>query len=346
MLAVHLPGRSGRSRPAGLRQSRPGRLPRRCPQARIRDRELPGCRRTVQRAALRRDRRPQRAPSWGERLLEQDVPDVYAIDFDQLESFGTYRIVLAGPAPAASPPFAVAAPSALYETPLANALSFYENERDGPEFIPSPLRSAPAHLNDSSAHTYATPKVNGQGAFKGELKSLGETIDASGGWWDAGDYLKFVETTSYTVDLMLAGIRDFPSAMGAGSSTDFTAEARFGLEWLLRMWNDADGTLYYQVGIGTGNRTTAGDHDIWRLPQADDDYGGESPIYRYIRHRPVFRAGPPGSPVSPNLAGRDAAAFGLCFQVFQSTDACWPTAACTPASTSSNSPTPTRTGVC
>jgi endoglucanase len=33
----------------------------------------------------------------------------------------------------------------------------------------------------------------------------------------------------------------------------------------------------------------------------------------------VFRAGPPGSPVSPNLAGRDAAAFALCFQVFRHT---------------------------
>ena len=44
-------------------------------------------------------------------------------------------------------------------------------------------------------------------------------IDASGGWWDAGDYLKFVETHSYTVALMLQGVRDFPNQMGAGSST-------------------------------------------------------------------------------------------------------------------------------
>jgi hypothetical protein len=38
---------------------------------------------------------------------------------------------------------------------------------------------------------------------------------------------------------------------------------------------------------------------------------------RATRYRPVFRAGPPGSPVSPNLAGRDAAAFALCFQAFR-----------------------------
>jgi endoglucanase len=201
--------------------------------------------------------------------------------------------------------------------PLERALSFYQNERDGPEYIPSALRTAPAHLNDEHAMTYLTPKVNGEGAFKGELTSLGETINASGGWWDAGDYLKFVQTTSYAVALQLVGVRDFPSEMGAAASgSDFTEEARFGVEWLLRMWNEHTGTLYYQVGIGTGNASTFGDHDIWRLPQEDDTYGDDNPLYRFIRHQPVFRAGPPGSPVSPNLAGRDAAAFALCFQVF------------------------------
>src|SRR5207248_3010963 len=146
-------------------------------------------------------------------------------------------------------------------------------------------------------------------------------IDASGGWWDAGDYLKFVQTTSYTADLLLEGVRDFPAQMGSGStSSDFTAEARFGAEWLLRMWDDSSRTLYYQVGIGEGNARTAGDHDIWRLPQRDDSYGGSDPLYRYIRNRPVFRAGPPGSQISPNVAGRDAAAFALCYQVFRTRD--------------------------
>ncbi len=242
---------------------------------------------------------------------------VYALDFDAARAPGTYTLQVGGRAPATSPPFAIGAAAALYAGPLANALSFYENERDGPEYIPSALRTAPAHLNDEHASVYATPAVNGAGGFKGDLTSLGETIDASGGWWDAGDYLKFVQTTSYTVDLLLAGVRDFPAEMGAGAGpSNFTEEARFGVEWLLRMWNDETRTLYYQVGIGEGNSKTLGDHDSWRLPQADDEYGGSDPAARYIRNRPVFRAGAPGSPVSPNLAGRDAAAFALCYQVF------------------------------
>ena len=169
--------------------------------------------------------------------------------------------------------------------------------------------------------TYATPKMNSQGQFSGDLTPLGVTMDASGGWWDAGDYLKFVETTSYAVALMEVGARSFPASMGTGSAhADFVAEAMFGIQWLEKMWNDSTKTLYYQVGIGEGNATTVGDHDIWRLPQADDTYGGTNPADRYIRNRPVFEAGPPGSPVSPNLAGRLAADFGLCAQLFASSD--------------------------
>jgi endoglucanase len=245
---------------------------------------------------------------------------VYALDFDAVQTPGTYTISVGGHAPASSPAFAIGPAQGLYETPLVNALSFYQNERDGPEFIPSSLRSAAAHLNDEDAMTYVTPKVNEEGEFKGELTSLNETIDAAGGWWDAGDYLKFVQTTSYAVDSMLIGVRDFPGQMGTTARhSNFTEEGRFGVEWLLRMWNDNTRTLYYQVGIGEGNTSTAGDHDLWRLPQEDDTYGGQNPLYRFIRHRPVFRAGPSGSPVSPNLAGRDAAAFAECFQVFQQT---------------------------
>lgn len=247
-------------------------------------------------------------------------PDVHAIDFDAVSAPGRYVVTVGGAAPASSPTFAIGEASSLYGAPLANGLSFYENQRDGPEFIPSALRTAPSHLNDANAMTYETPKVNGNGAFKDDLRPLGVRIDAAGGWWDAGDYLKFLQTTGYTVAVMESGIRDFPAQLGAGArASDFTNEARFGVEWMLRMWDEETATLYYQVGIGEGSKAILGDHDIWRLPQADDTWGGSDPAARYIRERPVFRAGPPGSPISPNLAGRDAAAFGLCFQLFHVT---------------------------
>ena len=248
-----------------------------------------------------------------------NFPHVYALDFPTTAA-GTYTITVSGPAAATSPSFAIGDGSSVYAGAIGNALSFYQDERDGPAYIPSPLRTAPAHLNDENAMTYLTPKVDGDGNFQGSLKPLGRRINAAGGWWDAGDYLKFVQTESYTTGVLLSGLRDFPAQMGPHSGADFTAETKFGVRWLLRMWNDRTKTLYYQVGVGEANDQTTGDHDIWRLPQADDTWGGHSKADRYIRHRPVFRAGKPGSPISPNLAGRDAAAFAECYQVFKSTD--------------------------
>jgi endoglucanase len=248
-------------------------------------------------------------------------PNVYALDFTAVTVAGSYTVTVSGPVAASSPVFRIDTGANVYGAAMANSVRFYRVQRDGPSFIPSALRTAAGHVNDQNAMTYLTPNANSSGRFSGDLTPLGISIDASGGWWDAGDYIKGVETESYTVDLLLAAVRDFPALLGAGSATsDMTAEARFGTDWLLRMWDDTTRTLYYQVGTGSGNAKTVGDHDIWRLPQADDTFGGADPLYRYIRNRPVFRAAPPGALISPNLAGRLAGAFALCYQVFKLTD--------------------------
>ncbi|MGA8633644.1 MAG: glycoside hydrolase family 9 protein [Candidatus Dormiibacterota bacterium] len=247
---------------------------------------------------------------------------VYALDFDGLHREGSFHIVVSdGTMEVRSPVFRIDTPARLYAKAMANSLSFYENERDGPNFIPSALRTAPGHLNDENAMTYLIPDVNSNGNFKGDLTALGVSIDASGGWWDAGDYLKFTETISYVVGMMETDVRDFPNQLGPGSATaNYSAETAFGLDWLEHMWDDSTRTLYLQVGIGAGNGKTVSDHDIWRLPQVDDTYGGTDPTDRYIRNRPVFRAAPPGSLISPNLAGRLAADFALCYQLDRVTE--------------------------
>ncbi len=187
-------------------------------------------------------------------------------------------------------------------------------------FIRTSLRTAPGHLNDAKATVYDTPRFDSNDNIVGNLKPDGGVIDAEGGWWDAGDYLKFVETTSYVAAVMLIGVRDFPDAMGRGSATsNFEHEAGFGIDFLQKMWNDKTQTLYYQVGIGTDflhDRNIASDHDIWRLPQLDDTFMPGDADYRYIRNRPVFQAGPAGSKISPNLAGRLSADFAECYQVY------------------------------
>ena len=245
----------------------------------------------------------------------------WAARFTGVRAPGRYRVGILGDASAASPWFTIGPAAHLYARPLANALYFFENERDGPDFIHTALRSAPGHLNDASAMTYRTPPVDSNGNFKGSLAryATGTAINATGGWFDAGDYLHFVETTSYTEAVLLPGVTSFPRQMGAGSGADFTGEVRFGLDFLRRMWHERSRTLYYEVGTGEANSYYLADHDIWRLPQADDHYRGTNPRYRYVRHPPVFRAGA-GAEISPNLAGRLAADFALCYQVLRHSD--------------------------
>ncbi len=247
---------------------------------------------------------------------------VWAARFTGVRAPGRYRVGILGDASAASPWFTIGPAARLYARPLANALSFFENERDGPDFIHTALRSAPAHLNDATAMTYRTPPVDSNGNFKGSLAryATGVRINATGGWFDAGDYLHFVETTSYTEAVLLQGVASFPHQMGSRSGTDFTGEVKFGLDFLRRMWHERSRTLYYEVGTGEANSYYLADHDIWRLPQADDHYQGTNPHYVYVRHPPVFRAGRPGAKLSPNLAGRLAADFALCYQVLRHSD--------------------------
>ncbi|HTU44614.1 MAG TPA: glycoside hydrolase family 9 protein [Bryobacteraceae bacterium] len=272
--------------------------------------------------------------------------NIYALDFDVHEC-GSYTISVSGSVRATSPRFPVDVPAVLYPGLLLNTKFFYETERDGPNYISNALRSAPGHLNDKNAHVYKTPPLdsNDEITTTGQpLTAIGAVIDASGGWWDAGDYMKYVETMSYTVALQEIGIRDFPdqigpgapfhpvtppdaisyagNAAGAPSSSNFEPEARFGIEFLLKMWDDKTKTLYYQVGNSQDwdNFDLLSDYDIWRLPQYDDNWDGCDASARFICHRPVFVAGPAGSRISPNLAGRLAADFAVCYQLNRDSD--------------------------
>jgi endoglucanase len=264
---------------------------------------------------------------------------IYALDFPT-PAAATYTIAVSGPVPAASPVFAVADAASLYSGLLLNTLFFYESERDGANYVPNVLRTAPGHLSDKHAAVYQTPTLNRNDSITNTgtpLTATGVKIDASGGWWDAGDYMKYVETMSYAVALQEIGIRDFPGQMGstapmhppappasisyagtaagAPASSDFTSEAAFGINFLLKMWDDNSKTLYYQVGNSQDWVHFPGllsDYDIWRLPQADDTWGGCDTSATFICHRPVFVAGPAGSKISPNLAGRLSAAFAVC----------------------------------
>jgi len=272
--------------------------------------------------------------------------NVYALDF-KAPAGTSYKISVSGPVIATSPVFAVDSPDVLYPGLLLNTKFFYETERDGPNFVANALRTAAGHLNDKKATVYQTPPLDDNDSITTTgtpLTATGAVIDGSGGWWDAGDYMKYVQTMSYTVALQEIGVRDFPGQMGPASpkhpvappnaisyagdasgapaSADFTGEAKFGIDFLLKMWDDQKQILYYQVGNSQdwNNFDLLSDYDIWRLPQADDNWDGCVASAYFICHRPAFIAGAAGSPISPNLAGRLTAAFAVCYQLNHGTN--------------------------
>ena len=258
-------------------------------------------------------------------------PHVYEIAFGGLQTQGSYDITVDGPAPASSPTFEISTSHDLYGQLEYDTLQYFHEQRDGADqYSPAILDRQPSHLHDAAAWTYQRPSVNATTNVVGALTRIGSaTMNAMGGWHDAGDYMKFVQTTSYVEDLMLFGTMHYPT-MGSGAG-DFHGEARRGLDWLQEMWNDKTKTLYYQVGLQDRNSAGyQGDHDIdgltpgWRLPEADDQLGIAPTSTKdkryYLEYRPVFRAAAAGARISPNLAGRLAAAFALCYRLYRTSD--------------------------
>jgi endoglucanase len=238
---------------------------------------------------------------------------VYPLDFTRVDEPGTYRIRMVGLA-AQSPPFRVDVATRLWRPRLADSVAFFQAQRDGRHVIPGPLQRAPSHLNDAALGVYAHPQYEDPDSdviVGPALRRVAGPVDLEGGWFDAGDFIKFAHTTAYAGSLMLVAQRD----LGAAAPPTLDQEIRFGLDWLRKAWDPAHNALYIQVGIGSGNQdgTFVGDHDLWRLPAEDDALTGAE--NRYLAHRPAFRTDAAPGRLAPNLAGRVAATFALAAQV-------------------------------
>ncbi len=155
----------------------------------------------------------------------------------------------------------------------------------------------------------------------------GTYLDVSGGWHDAADYLRYLLTSSNTVGRLLLSFRlapdvfaDSVDALGhpfPNGVPDVLDEARWGLEWMLKM-HPAPDQLYHQVADDR-------DHSGWDLPYEDtSDYGWGPGSYRVV----YYATGKPqglgkyksSSTGVANLAGRYAAAMAMAAEVFAELD--------------------------
>jgi endoglucanase len=234
---------------------------------------------------------------------------VHQADFSAVTKPGTYRVRFTGRVSASSPSFRIDRASALFQPLVRSTTEFFQAQRDGEQIIPGRLNRQQSHLTDARATVYAEPEFEGDGGDvpAEPLRPIGGPVDVEGGWVDAGDFVKFTSNTAYS-------LAELGYVQRANGNASLRAEFEHGLKWLDKVWDARTGTLYAQVGIGTGSEEFGfvGDHDVWRLPEADDKLTvqpGDSEYF--IKYRPVFPAGPAGAPISPNLAGRVAAAFAL-----------------------------------
>ncbi|MDH6703404.1 endoglucanase [Kitasatospora sp. MAA19] len=242
---------------------------------------------------------------------------VHTLDLSRLTEPGDYRVEVSGPVSATSPQFHIAPADELFGKLVQDNVRFFQAQRDGADVVPTELRRKPSHLADRQATVYDTPAYDAdEKVLLAPLKPVDGPVDVSGGWNDAGDFLKFTHTASYSTASLLLAQRTVPVG-----GKELATESRHGLDWLDKMWDDESRTLYVQVGLGKGDTDDGSgkirsDHDIWRLPEADDALQVKPGDPNYlIKHRPVFRAAPPGKPISPNLAGRVAATFALAAQL-------------------------------
>ena len=118
-------------------------------------------------------------------------------------------------------------------------------------------------------------------------------IDVVGGWHDASDYLQYSSTSANATYHLLAAYRDFPKVFtdekkangldGSNGLPDVLDEAKWGLDWLLKM-HPRDDWMFNQVGDDR-------DHQGMRIPKEDTSFYGrglERPVY-FVNGEPQQR---------------------------------------------------------
>ncbi|HKP69789.1 MAG TPA: glycoside hydrolase family 9 protein [Pyrinomonadaceae bacterium] len=150
-------------------------------------------------------------------------------------------------------------------------------------------------------------------------------VDASGGWHDAGDQLKYLITASNATARMILAYEleptkftDIADDLGRegrpNGVPDILDEAHWGLDWIHKLHPEAD-QLFHQVADDR-------DHRGFKMPDNDNaDYGWGPNSYRPV----YFADGKPQglgqwksrSTGVANIAGRSAAAMAMAYRVWK-----------------------------
>ncbi|KAL7424645.1 hypothetical protein Q5752_000329 [Cryptotrichosporon argae] len=190
----------------------------------------------------------------------------------------TPSVTYSPPASTAGVVASTSSPNAQWSTVLGNALWFYDAQRSG-RLDAGTYGNRVAWRNDSALD---------DGSDWG--------IDLTGGWYDAGDYIKATFPLGFTLFALAWGGLTYGGGYDATNQTAYLdGTLRWGFDWLMKA-HPSDGTLFAQVG------DTDLDNDYW-----GNDQGIPTP-------RPAY-------PVNSSFPGTDlfastASAFAIASLVY------------------------------
>lgn len=146
----------------------------------------------------------------------------------------------------------------------------------------------------------ALPKSNGiSWRANSALNDGGETVDLEGGYYDAGDNIKFHFPAAYTLTILSWSVIEYSAKYEAAGELDHVKDLiKWGTDYMLKTFNKSApsiDTLYAQVGVATGSGEN--DHSCWERPE-DMDYP-----------RPVAQCGRCSDLVSEMAAALSAASI-------------------------------------
>lgn len=196
----------------------------------------------------------------------------YRLNFSNFKTPGKYYLKAGN---GQSPVFSIG--NDVYKGTADFAMQYMRQQRTG--FNP--------YLKDS-CHT-----DDGFALYGAEAGLLDSTyVDVVGGWHDASDYLQYSTTSANATYHLLMAFRDYPNVFsdakltngldGKNGIPDVLDEAKWGLDWLLKMHPRPD-WMFNQIADDR-------DHAGMRMPGMDNFYGRgfQRPVY-FINGKPQVR---------------------------------------------------------
>ncbi|MDJ1500257.1 glycoside hydrolase family 9 protein [Xanthocytophaga agilis] len=230
--------------------------------------------------------------------------DTYRLDFSKFQRTGQFYLQAGG---VRSPQFRIG--TDVYKGAADFCLRYMRQQRTG--FNP--------YLKDS-CHTHDGYALYGTKAGLPDSSH----VDVVGGWHDATDYLQYATTSANATYHLLMAYRDFPGVFtdirqangleGKNKQADVLDEARWGLDWLVKMHPRPD-WMFNQIADDR-------DHISMRMPAQDSQYGRgyERPVY-FINGEPQQQGkGMNHTTGTSSTAAKFVSAFALGAQLYKQTD--------------------------